>query len=57
MHKVPIRLNDFKTKVNNLDVGKMEIVPIYLKKSFNEVDKKVMKKKWYNTVNTKVNNL
>ena len=35
----------------------MEIVPIYLKKSFNEVDKKVMKKKWYNTVNTKVNNL
>ena len=40
---VPTSLNNFKTKVDDFDVGKMKTVPVYLKTlSDNEVNKVVV---------------
>ena len=57
MVKVPTGLNNFFKKVNDLDVGKLKTVPKDLKKLSDVVDKEVVKKTVYNTLNTKVNNL
>ena len=57
MLKVSTGLNNLKTKVDALDVGKMKTVPKDLKKISNIVDKKVVKNTKFNTLNTKVNNL
>ena len=54
--KTPAGLNDLKTKVDNLDVGKLTTVPVDLKKLGDIVSKEVIKKTVYNTLNTKVNN-
>ena len=57
MVKVPTGLNNLKTKINDLDVVKLKIIPIDLEKMSNLVDKKVVKKAVYDTLNTKVYNL
>ena len=46
-----------QTKVNDLDVVKLKFVPKDLKKIGDIVDKEVVKKTVYNTLNAKVNNL
>ena len=43
---VPTSLNNSKTKVDDLDVGKLKTFPVDLKKN-----------KWYSKVKRKVNNL
>ena len=48
-------LNNLKAKVNDLDVDKLKFIPIDLKKLIVVVSKEVVKKKKFNTVNTKVN--
>ena len=55
--KVPTGLNDLKTKVDKLDAGKLETFPKDLKKLGDVVDREVVKKTVYDTLNTKVNNL
>ena len=57
MVKVPTGLNNLKTKINDLDVVKLKIIPMDLEKMSNLVDKKVVKKAVYDTLNTKVYNL
>ena len=54
---VPRSLDNLKTKVNDLDVDKMKIVPVDLKKLSVVVSKEVVKKTVYNKLNTEVNNL
>ena len=49
---VTTSLNNLKTKVDNLDVGKLKTVPVDLKKLGNEVVKNTKS----NTLKTKVNN-
>ena len=51
---VSIGLNDLKRKLVGLDVGKSKTVPKDLKNIINVVDKKVVKKTVYNTLNLKV---
>ena len=46
-----------QTKVNDLDVVKLKFFPKDLKKIGDIVDKEVVKKTVYNTLNAKVNNL
>ena len=46
-----------QTKVNDLDVVKLKFVPKDLKKTGDIVDKEVVKKTVYNTLNAKVNKL
>ena len=51
---VPTSLNNLKTKINDLDVGKLKTVPVAWKKlSSNQVIKNTK----FNTLETKVNNL
>ena len=57
MVKVPTGLNNLKTKLNDLDVVKLKIIPIDLEKMSNLMDKKVVKKAVYDTLNTKVYDL
>ena len=52
---VPTSLNNFKTEVNVLDVGKSKTVPIGLKKSSGVVKIEVVKNTKINKLNTKVN--
>ena len=54
---VPRSLDNLKTKVNDLDVDKMKIVPVDLKKLSVVVSKEVVKKTVYNELNVEVNNL
>ena len=54
---VPISLHNFKTKVDDLDVGKLETVPVDLKKLSDVVDNEVIKNRKFNTLKTKVNSL
>ena len=49
-------LNNLKTKVGDLDVGKLKTIPVDLKK-LSVVSKETVKKTVYNKLNTKVNNL
>ena len=55
MVNVPTSLNDLKTKVDNLDVGKLKTVPVDLKKLSDVVDNEVFKNTNCKTLKTKVN--
>ena len=57
MINVSTILNNLKTKENNLDVGKLKIVPVDLKKFSDVADNKVTKNATFNTLKTKINNL
>ena len=48
---VPISLNNLKTKVDDLDVGKLKIVLVD-----NVIDNEVVKNTKFKTLKTKVNN-
>ena len=50
-------LNNLKTKVDDLYVGKFKTVPVDLKKFRDLVDNYVIKNTKFNTLKTKVNNL
>ena len=50
-------LNNLKTKVDDLDVGKWKIVSIDLEKLSDVVDNEVIKNAKFNTLKAKVNNL
>ena len=50
-------LNKLTTKVDDLDIDKMQTVLVDLKKLSDVVSKKVKKKTVYNKLNTKINNL
>ena len=55
---VPTSLNNFKTKVDDLDVGELKTVPVYLTmKILKLVDSEVIKNTKFNTLQTKVNSL
>ena len=50
-------MNNLKTKVDDLDVGKLKTVPVDLKKLSDEVDNEVVKNTKFNTLKTKVDGL
>ena len=50
-------LNNFKTKVDDLHVGKLKTTSVDLKKLSDVVDNEVIKNTKLNTLKTKVNNL
>ena len=50
-------LNNLKTKVNDLDFGKMKAVPVDLKKLSDAIDNEAVKNKKTNTLKTEVHNL
>ena len=50
-------MNNIKTKVDNLDVGKLKTVPVDLKKLSDAVDNEAVKNNKFNTLKVKVNNL
>ena len=54
---VPTSLNNFKTKVDDLDIGKLKTVVVDLKKLSDVIDNKVAKNTKFNTLKTKVNKL
>ena len=54
---VPNSLNNFKTKVDDLDVGKLKTTLVDLKKLSDVVNNEVVKNTKFNTLKTKVNNL
>ena len=54
MISVPTSLNNLKTKIGDLDVGKLKTVHVELS---DIVDNEVVQKKKFNTLKTKVNNL
>ena len=54
---VSTSLNNFKTKVHDLDVGKLKAVPVDLKKLSDIVDNEVVKNTKFDRLKTKVNNL
>ena len=54
---VPTSLNNLKTKVDDLDVGKLKTVPVDLKKLRDVIDNEVAKNTKLNTLKAKVNNL
>ena len=49
--------NNLKTKVNDLDVGKLKIVTVDLKRLSDLVSEEVVKTTKYNKLNLKVNNI
>ena len=55
--KVPTSLNNLKTKLDDLAVGKLKTVLEDVTKLSDLVDKRVVKNTKFNTLNTKVNNL
>ena len=50
-------MNNLKTKVHDLDVGKLKTVPVNLKKLSDVVDNEVVKNTKFNTLKTEVNSL
>ena len=50
-------LNNLKTKVDDLDVGKLKTLPVDLKKLTYVVEKQAVKNTKFNILNTKINNL
>ena len=50
-------MNDLKTKVDDIDVGKLKSVPVDLKKLSDIVDNEAAKNTKFNTIKTKVNSL
>ena len=60
IHKVvnvPTSLNNLKTKVEDLDLGKLKTVLVALQKLNDAVDNDVVKNPKFNLLKTKVNNL
>ena len=57
MINIPTSFNDWKTKVEGLDVGKLKTVPVDLKKLNDVVDNKVIENAKFNTLKTTVNSL
>ena len=55
MANVPTSLNNFKIKVDDLDLGKLKAAPVDLKKIRDPVDNQVVKNTKFNAINTKVN--
>ena len=53
----PNSLNNLKTKIDAFDVGKLETVPVDLKKLSYVVENEVVKNTIFNRLKTKVNNL
>ena len=53
----PTSLSNLKTKVDNLDYGKLKTVSIDLKKLSDVVANEVVKNTKFNTLKTKVNSL
>ena len=54
---VPTSLNDLKAKVDNLDIGKLKTVSVYLKKLSDVAANEVLKNTKFNTLKTKANSL
>ena len=54
---VPANMNNLKTKVDDLYVGKLKTVLVDLKKLSDVADNEVVKNKKFNTLQTNVNNL
>ena len=54
---VPASMNNLKTKVDDLYVGKLKTVLVDLKKLSDVADNEVVKNKKFNTLQTNVNNL
>ena len=54
---VTTSFNNLKTNVDDLDVGKLKTIPIYLKKISDVVDNDVLKNTKFNLLKTKVNSL
>ena len=50
-------MNNLKTKVEDLDFGKLKTIPVDLKKLSDVVGNEVDKDTKFNTLKTKVNNL
>ena len=50
-------MNNLKTKVDDIDVGKLKSVPVDLKKLSDIVDNEAAKNTKFNTIKTKVNSL
>ena len=50
-------MDNLKTKVDELDVRKLKIIPMNFKKLNNIVTKELVKKTVYNKLNTKINYL
>ena len=50
-------MNNLKTKVDDLDIGKLKTVLAGLKKLSDVVDNKVVKNTKFNTLETKINSL
>ena len=55
MVTVPTSLNNLKTNVDELDVGKLKLVSVDLKKLSDAVANEVVKNTKFNTLKTKVN--
>ena len=55
MFNVETTLNNLKTKLDDLDIVKLKIVPMDLKKLSDVVSMEVVKKTEFNKLNTKVN--
>ena len=57
MFNVPTSLNNLKTKVNNLNVGKLKTISIGLKNVSDLLDNEVIKNIKFNTLKSKVNEI
>ena len=57
LFNVPTSLNNFKTKVDDLEIGEIKTAPVDLKKLSDAVDNQVAKNTKFNTLKTKVNKL
>ena len=54
---VPTSLNNFKTKVDDLDFGKLKNFSVFLKQLSDVMDNEVAKNTKFNMLKTKVSNL
>ena len=54
---VPVAVNNLKTKVDDLNVGKLKTISVDLEKLSDVVDNKVVKNTKFNKLKAKVNNL
>ena len=57
MVNVPTSFNNFKTKINDSDVGKLKTVPVDLKNLSDVAKNKVVKNTKFNALKMKVNKL
>ena len=57
MVNAPTSFNNFKTKINHSDVGKLKTVPVDLKKLSDVAKNKVVKNAKFNALEMKVNKL